>query len=134
MNVLRPALLGAIPFNIHTPLCTRSIKFEPLRKKDQSADTNTPQKLRNFSLTPQKKRKDQRMPMHTTPQKQLFQTPSEILVHRGVCILNGMAPRTPKARKLLPFDVKHDLTPDSKSPGLPRTKCRTVVQGWNLYF
>jgi hypothetical protein len=31
------------------------------------------------------------MPMHTTPQKRLFQTPSEILVHRGVCILNGMA-------------------------------------------
>jgi hypothetical protein len=24
--------------------------------------------------------------MHTTPQKQLFQTPSEILVHRGVYI------------------------------------------------
>jgi hypothetical protein len=47
-----------------------------------------PPKLRNFCLTPQKKRKDQRMPMHTTPQKRLFQTPSEILVHRGVCILN----------------------------------------------
>ena len=31
------------------------------------------------------------MPMHTTPQKWLFQTPSEILVHRGVCTLNGMA-------------------------------------------
>jgi hypothetical protein len=30
--------------------------------------------------------------MHTTPQKWLFQTPSEILVHRGVCTLNGMAP------------------------------------------
>ena len=29
--------------------------------------------------------------MHTTPQKWLFQTPSEILVHRGVCTLNGMA-------------------------------------------
>jgi hypothetical protein len=73
--------LWAIPFNIHTPLWTRSIIFKPLRKKDQSADTNTPQK----------KRKDQRMPMHTTPQKQLFQTPSEILVHRGGGILNGMA-------------------------------------------
>jgi hypothetical protein len=23
------------------------------------------------------------MPMHTTPQKWLFQTPSEILIHRG---------------------------------------------------
>jgi hypothetical protein len=33
------------------------------------------------------------MPMHTTPQKWLFQTPSEILVHRGGggCTLNGMA-------------------------------------------
>jgi hypothetical protein len=81
------------PFNIHTPLWTRSIKFEPLRKKYQSADTNTPQKLRNVCLTPQKKCKDERMPMHTTPQKRLFQTPSEILVHRGGggCILNGMA-------------------------------------------
>jgi hypothetical protein len=29
--------------------------------------------------------------MHTTPQKWFFQTPSEILVHGGVCILNGMA-------------------------------------------
>jgi hypothetical protein len=35
-------ILRAIPFNIHTPLWTRSIKFKPLRKKDQSADTNTP--------------------------------------------------------------------------------------------
>jgi hypothetical protein len=32
----------AIPFNVHTPLWMRSIKFEPLRKKYQSADTNTP--------------------------------------------------------------------------------------------
>jgi hypothetical protein len=80
----------AIPFNIHTPLCTRSIKFEPLRKKIKVPTQTPPQKLINFCLTPQKKRKDQRMPMHTTPQKRLFQTPSEILVHRGVCILNGM--------------------------------------------
>jgi hypothetical protein len=54
------------------PLWTSSIKFEPLRKKYQSADTNTPKKLRNFCLTPQKKRKDQRMLMHTTPRKRLF--------------------------------------------------------------
>ena len=75
--------LWAIPFNIHTPLWTRSIKFKPLRKKDQSADTNIPPEIKKFFLTPQKKRKDQRMPMHTTPQKQLFQTPSEILIHRA---------------------------------------------------
>jgi hypothetical protein len=61
-------LIWAIPFNVHPPLWTSSIKFEPLRRKDQSADTNTPppQKLRNFCLTPQKKCKDQRTPMHTT--------------------------------------------------------------------
>ena len=35
--------------------------------------------------------------MHTTPQKWLFQTPSEILVHGG-CILNGMAPSKKKSR------------------------------------
>ena len=52
------------------------------KKKYQSADTNT-QKLRNFCLTPQKKRKDQRMPMHTTPQKQLFQGTSS---GRRICI------------------------------------------------
>ena len=39
---------------------------------------------------------------------------------------------TPKARKSLQFDVKHDLTPESKSQGLPTTKCRKVAQG-NLY-
>ena len=55
MNVLRPALLGAIPFNIHTPLCTRSIKFEPLRKKDQSADTNTPPEIKKFLPYPSEK-------------------------------------------------------------------------------
>jgi hypothetical protein len=49
------------------PLWTSSIKFEPLRKKYQSADTNT-----HVCLTPQKKRKDQRMLMHTTPRKRLF--------------------------------------------------------------
>jgi hypothetical protein len=74
----------AILFNVHTPLWAMDEvnKIWTPKKKDQSADTNTPQK----------KRKDQRIPMHTTPQKWLFQTPSEILVHRGVCTLNRMAP------------------------------------------
>jgi hypothetical protein len=37
--------------------------------------------------------------MHTTPQKWLFQHPSEILVHRGGGgILNGMARRSPAFR------------------------------------
>jgi hypothetical protein len=47
--------LGAIPFNVHTPLWTRSIKFEPLRKKDQSADTNTPQEIKKFLPYPSEK-------------------------------------------------------------------------------
>ena len=49
------AIYRAIPFNIHTPLCTRSIKFEPLRKKDQSADTNTPPEIKKFLPYPSEK-------------------------------------------------------------------------------
>jgi hypothetical protein len=45
----------AIPFNVHTPLRTRSIKFEPLRKKDQSANTNTPPEIKTFLPYPSEK-------------------------------------------------------------------------------
>jgi hypothetical protein len=45
----------AIPFNVHPPLWTRSIKFEPLRKKDQSADTNTPPEIKKFLPYPSEK-------------------------------------------------------------------------------
>jgi hypothetical protein len=38
---------GAIPFNIHTPLWTRSIKFEPLRKKIK-VPTQTPPEIKKF--------------------------------------------------------------------------------------
>ena len=48
-------VLGAIPFNIHTPLWTRSIKFKPLRKKDQSADTNIPPEIKKFLPYPSEK-------------------------------------------------------------------------------
>jgi hypothetical protein len=37
------------------PLCTRSIKFEPLRKKDQSADTNTPPEIKKYLPYPSEK-------------------------------------------------------------------------------
>jgi hypothetical protein len=37
------------------PLWTRSIKFEPLRKKDQSADTNTPPEIKKFLPYPSEK-------------------------------------------------------------------------------
>ena len=43
------------PFNVHTPLWTRSIKFEPQRKKDQSADTNTPTEINKFFPYPSEK-------------------------------------------------------------------------------
>jgi hypothetical protein len=50
-----------------------SLKFEPQRKKE--VPMQTPPEIKNFCLTPQKKRKDQRMLMHTTPQKWLFKPP-----------------------------------------------------------
>jgi hypothetical protein len=47
---------GAIPFNIHTPLLTRLIKFEPLRKKDQSADRHKhPPEIKKFFPYPSEK-------------------------------------------------------------------------------
>jgi hypothetical protein len=44
---------------------------------------NTPQKFENFPLTPQKYRRDQRMPTGLTPQKRLLSHPSEKLIRRG---------------------------------------------------
>ena len=44
---------------------------------------NTPQKFENFPLTPQKYRRDQRMPTGLTPQKRLLSRPSEKLIRRG---------------------------------------------------
>jgi hypothetical protein len=86
-------LFQAIPFDVHTPLWTSSIKFEPLRKKIKLPTQTPSQKLRNFAIPLRKNAKIKGMLMHTTPQKWLFQTPSEILVHRGGggCTLNGMA-------------------------------------------
>ena len=89
----------AIPFNIHTPLCTRSIKFEPLRKKDQSADTNTPPEIKKFLPYPSEKTQRSKDADAHNPSETAFSNPSEILVHRGVCILNGMALSVPKQQK-----------------------------------
>ena len=47
--------LWAIPFNIHTALWTRSIKFKSLRKKDQSADTIIPPEIKKFLPYPSEK-------------------------------------------------------------------------------
>jgi hypothetical protein len=71
LEVLAGTLTWAIPFNVHTPLWTISIKFEPLRKKDQSA----PPEIKEFLPYPSEKCKVQRMPMHTNPHKRVFQTP-----------------------------------------------------------
>jgi hypothetical protein len=67
--------MWAIPFNVHTPLWTRSIKFEPQRKKDQSADTNTPQKLINFCLTSQKKTQRSKDADAHNPSEMAFSNP-----------------------------------------------------------
>jgi hypothetical protein len=61
------------------------------KKKIQSADKNIPPEIKKFLPYPSEKTRTSKKPMHITPQKWLFQTPSEILVHRGVCTLNGMA-------------------------------------------
>jgi hypothetical protein len=44
--------IRAIPFNIEL---FNIIKFEPLRKKDQSADTNTPPEIKKFLPYPSEK-------------------------------------------------------------------------------
>jgi hypothetical protein len=62
----------AIPFNVHTALWTRSIKFEPLRKKDQSADTNTPQKFLPYPSEKMQRSKD--ADAHN-PSEMAFSTP-----------------------------------------------------------
>ena len=64
------------------------------KKKDQSADTKHTSEICKFPLTPQKNRRDQRMPTGLTPQKRLWGQPSEKIIRRGgggVWTLNGMA-------------------------------------------
>jgi hypothetical protein len=65
----------AIPFNIHTPLCARSIKFEPLRKKDQSADTNTPPEIKKFLPYPSEKMQRSKDADAHNPSETAFSTP-----------------------------------------------------------
>jgi hypothetical protein len=66
-----------IPFNIYTPLCTRSIKFKPLRKKDQSADTNTPPppEIKKFLPYPSKKTQRSKDADAHNPSKTAFSNP-----------------------------------------------------------
>jgi hypothetical protein len=71
----KPLIIRAIPFNIHTPLCTRSIKFEPLRKKDQSADTNTPPEIKKFLPYPSEKTQRSKDADAHNPSETAFSTP-----------------------------------------------------------
>jgi hypothetical protein len=57
------------PFNVHIPLWTSSIKFEYLRKKDQSADANTPPEIKKCLPYPSEKTQTSKEPMHITPLK-----------------------------------------------------------------
>jgi hypothetical protein len=65
----------AIPFNVHTPLWTSSIKFEPLRKKDQSADTNTPPEIKKFLPYPSEKTQRSKDADAHNPSEMAFSTP-----------------------------------------------------------
>jgi hypothetical protein len=66
----------AIPFNVHTPLWTRSRKFEPQRKKDQSADTNTPPpEINKFLPYPSEKTQRSKDADAHNPSKMAFSNP-----------------------------------------------------------
>ena len=68
-------VVGAIPFNVHTPLWTRSIKFEPQRKKDQSADTNTPPEINKFLPYPSEKTQRSKDADAHNPSEMAFSNP-----------------------------------------------------------
>jgi hypothetical protein len=50
-----------------------------------------PPEMKKFLPYPSEKTQRSKDADAHNPQKWLFQTPSEILVHRGVCTLNGIA-------------------------------------------
>jgi hypothetical protein len=68
-------LLWAIPFNVHTPLWTSSIKIEPLRKKDQIADTNTPPEIKKFWPYPSEKTQRSKDADAQNPSEMAFSNP-----------------------------------------------------------
>jgi hypothetical protein len=67
--------VNTIPFNVHTPLWTSSIKFEPLRKKDQSADTNTPPEIKKFWPYPLEKTRRSKDADAHNPSEMAFSNP-----------------------------------------------------------
>ena len=69
------AILRAIPFNVHTPLWTSSIKFEPLRRKDQSGDANTPPEIKKFLPYPSEKTQRSKDADAHNPSETAFSTP-----------------------------------------------------------
>jgi hypothetical protein len=54
------------------------------KKKIKVPTQKPPQKFVNFPLTPQKNRRDQKMPTGLTSQKRLWGHPSEKFIHRGM--------------------------------------------------
>jgi hypothetical protein len=64
------------------PLWTSSIKFEPLRREDQSADTNTPlPEIKKFLPNPSEKTQRSKDADAHNPSETAFSNPSEIRVH-----------------------------------------------------
>ena len=57
------------------PLWTSSIKFEPLRKKYQSADTNTPPEIKKFLPYPSEKTQRSKDADAHNPSETAFSTP-----------------------------------------------------------
>ena len=75
VNILNLGCCRDITFNVHTPLWTRSIKFEPLRKKDQSADTSTPSEIKKFLPYPSEKMQRSKDADAHNPSEMAFSTP-----------------------------------------------------------
>jgi hypothetical protein len=75
VNILNLGRCRDIPFNVHTPLWTRSIKFEPLRKKDQSADTSTPSEIKKFLPYPSEKTQRSKNADAHNPSEMAFSNP-----------------------------------------------------------
>jgi hypothetical protein len=76
LKIIKTSGTRAIPFNVHTPLWTSSIKFERLRKKDQSADTETtPPEVKKFLPYPSEKTQRSKDADAHNPSETAFSTP-----------------------------------------------------------
>jgi hypothetical protein len=64
-------------------------KIRTPKKKRSECRTNTPPEIKKYLPYPSEKTQRSKDADAHNPSEMAFSTPSEILVHRGVCILNG---------------------------------------------